>query len=376
MQDSPIWLRPLEIALDSAHAFAASANAFTREFLATKTQDEIDWFSPGRVIADFTSMRLREFESGDKDGVPILIEAPYAIHDTALVDLADGHSIVQAITSRTRRRVLVTEWKSARPSLADLSIDTLIADLNAAVDLIGGKVDLLGLCQGGWMALAFASAFPHKVRRLALVGAPIDIDASPSLVSSAARSTPGQMIEQTIQMTGGIVQTGVAFSRLIAESESPDAIRAALQIDACNGLLTARFRLWNRRNFDLPGVYFAQVNNWIFRENRIARGTFQVFGRTVTPRSITSPMYLMAGELDDFAPLAQALAASDLVATSPDQITKRVVPGSTHLGLFLGARTLRDEWPTLIEFFLKPSRQPGAKAGRLSRAGPHPIIPG
>lgn len=354
MQDSPIWLRPLELALNSAHAFAVSANAFARDFLVARTPESIDWYSSGCVVADLTSMQLREFETDDAGGVPILIEAPYAIHDAGIVDFANRHSIVQAITSRTQRRLLVTDWKSARPSLGDLGIDALIADLNAAVDLVGGRVDLLGLCQGGWMALAFAAAFPHKVRRLALVGAPIDIDASPSLVRSAAQSTPAQMIEQAIQMTGGIVQTGVTFSRLIAECESPDAIRSALQLDDCAPEIVALFQRWNRRSLDLPGAYFAQVNDWIFRENRLARGTFEVFGRPVLPKAINSPMFLMAGERDDYAPPAQVLATAALVGTSRGDITQRIVPASTHLGLFLGARTLRDEWPALVDFLSVP----------------------
>jgi pimeloyl-ACP methyl ester carboxylesterase len=43
-----------------------------------------------------------------------------------------------------------------------LSIDNYLADLDVAVDELGGKVDLVGLCQGGWMALLFAARFPES----------------------------------------------------------------------------------------------------------------------------------------------------------------------------------------------------------------------
>ena len=48
------------------------------------------------------------------------------------------------------------------------SIDTYLADLNVVVDHLGGAVDLIGLCQGGWLSLMYAARFPAKVRRLVL----------------------------------------------------------------------------------------------------------------------------------------------------------------------------------------------------------------
>jgi pimeloyl-ACP methyl ester carboxylesterase len=44
------------------------------------------------------------------------------------------------------------------------------------VDDIGPPVDLIGLCQGGWLSLVYAARFPGKVRRLVLAGAPIGRD--------------------------------------------------------------------------------------------------------------------------------------------------------------------------------------------------------
>jgi len=43
------------------------------------------------------------------------------------------------------------------------SIDTYVADLNVAVDELGGTVNLVGLCQGGWLSLIYAARFPAKV---------------------------------------------------------------------------------------------------------------------------------------------------------------------------------------------------------------------
>jgi hypothetical protein len=41
----------------------------------------------------------------------------------------------------------------------------------------GVRVNLIGLCQGGWMAAVVAARFPHQVNGLASPARPIDTDA-------------------------------------------------------------------------------------------------------------------------------------------------------------------------------------------------------
>ena len=79
----------------------------------------------------------------------------------------------------------MTDWRSASPDMRFLAIDNYLADLNVLVDELGGYVDLIGLCQGGWLALTYAARFPLKVRKLVLAGAPIDVAAGTSRLSDS-----------------------------------------------------------------------------------------------------------------------------------------------------------------------------------------------
>jgi poly(3-hydroxybutyrate) depolymerase len=65
----------------------------------------------------------------------------------------------------------------ATDDMKDLDIDSYLAELNVAIDDLGGRVKLVGLCQGGWMSAMAAARFPKKVDALVLAGAPIDTDA-------------------------------------------------------------------------------------------------------------------------------------------------------------------------------------------------------
>ena len=43
-----------------------------------------------------------------------------------------------------------------------------------AVQTIGGRVNLVGDCQGGWLAVIYAALHPDQVNTITIGGAPID----------------------------------------------------------------------------------------------------------------------------------------------------------------------------------------------------------
>ena len=81
----------------------------------------------------------------------------------------------------------------------------------------------------------------------------------------------------------------------------------------------------------------------IFKENRLAKGEFIGLGRKLDLHDITCPVYLLAGADDD---ITTPLNATKYIGTPKDRIMQKTVAGG-HIGLFMGARTLRDYWPSI-----------------------------
>ncbi len=94
----------------------------------------------------------------------------------------------------------MADWRSATAEMRFLGIDDYLAALNVLVDHLGGLVDLIGLCQGGWLSLVYAGRFPAKVRKLAMAGAPIDIEAAQSELSARAAATPLTVFEGLVEV--------------------------------------------------------------------------------------------------------------------------------------------------------------------------------
>ena len=115
--------------------------------------------------------------------------------------------------------------------------------------------------------------------------------------------------------------------------------------DKCYVERTERFERWYENPVDLPGRWYLQAIEQLFKENRLAKRV----RRTRTPNLAERhhvPLYLLAGEEDDITTKEQVFNTAKLVGTPATAIVSRVAPGG-HLGLFMGSRTLQQVWPEI-----------------------------
>jgi poly(3-hydroxyalkanoate) synthetase len=291
----------------------------------------------GRVRLELSTMRLiQQREPTDTHAPPTLIVAPFAVHEASIADFAVGHSLSRALAEGGAGFLAVTWWKSATVEMRDYGIDAYLGDLNVAVDDLGGRVSLVGLCQGGWLAAAYAARFPAKVAKLALAGTPIDLAAAESHITRSLASVPSMTIAQVVALGGGRVFGFLALALWSRESAAEEALQCA-----GDRKMMERFDQWNARTVDLPGAYFMQTAEWIFRENRLARGSFPALGRSVGLSGVEAPIFVLAAADDEVVVLPQAIAVKSLCPETRVEI--RVEPGR-HLSLFLGRRTVGGAW--------------------------------
>jgi poly(3-hydroxyalkanoate) synthetase len=248
----------------------------------------------------------------------------------------------------------MADWRSASAGMRFLGIDDYLAALNVLVDHLGGLVDLIGLCQGGWLSLAYAGRFPAKVRKLVMVGAPVDIAARQSGLSAMAEATPLSMFQGLVDSGNGRV-IGRNVARFWGtETVEPDNIRESLQTLAPAGSpeftrLEAIFKKWNAWTIDVPGTYYLEVIEKLYKRNELASGNFVALGQRIELSRLRLPMYLLAGSVDEVVAPEQLLAVERLVGTPP-QLLRHDVASSNHLGLFMGERTLAEYWPKIARW--------------------------
>ena len=316
------------------------------------------WTTPHREALALPVARLLDFSGENaREGVPVLVVAPFALHRAMLADFAPGFSLMETLRAQLSAPLHLFEPLSATAETADCGIDDYLHALSAAIDEAGGRVRLVGLCQGGWLALMLAARFPHKVERLALVGSPIDVDAAGSASVTRARATTGEAVQALLDMSGGVMRGAMMLDDWHSDPMDEARIAGILQVDELDAGLHERFMRWHLAPLDLPGRYCLEVSD-MFRENSLARGEFTALGRKVDLARYTAPMLMMAGEHDPVTPPAQLLAAAALVGT-PRRSQTSLTSDSNHLGLFMGRRILGDEWRKIARWL---ARKPGSRA--------------
>jgi poly(3-hydroxybutyrate) depolymerase len=339
-------------AAETASSIAARMLEFAPDADDARTAQEPEGATPGRIALELNTVRLRDFTTAES-GVPTLLCPPLALHGATVADLAAGHSLVGALRGGGIERLFMADWRSASADMRSLGIDEYLAALNVLVDDLGGWVDLVGLCQGGWLSLVYAARFPAKVRRLVMAGAPIDLAAQQSSLSTIAEATPLSVFQSLVSSGNGLV-IGCNVAKFWGNPTDASHIREILQTAHPIGSLEftrleAIFRNWNSWTIDVPGKYYLEVVEKIYKRNELAQGSFVALGQRIDLSRLRLPIYMLAGRDDEVVAPEQLLAAQRLVGTEPQALCHQVAP-CDHLSLFMGRRTLEENWPGIVRW--------------------------
>jgi polyhydroxyalkanoate depolymerase len=319
-----------------------------------KIHDELrpNLATPNTVRLDLRTMVLRDY--GKPHGIPTLVDAPHAGHTAMIADYHKGQSLIETLLKNGIHHIALTDWKPATDDMKDLEIDNYLAELIVAVDDLGGRVNLVGLCQGGWLAAMVAARFPAKVNALVLAGAPIDTDAGNGPIKRMVHESPLSFYKELIALGGGLMKGKLMLQGW--KNMHPEQHYMQEHIDLYEHIddpaylaKEETFASWYENPIDLPGRWYLQVIKQLFKENRLAKGTFIGLGRRLNLTDITCPVYLLAGQSDDITTMEQVFDAEKYLGTPKGKIEKRLVPGG-HVGLFMGSRTLREAWPSIAQW--------------------------
>src|ERR671933_3057703 len=147
------------------------------------------WATPHRIVRRTPLTRLRDFSAAaPADVVPTLVLPPQAGHDSCIVDFSPEQSQMRTIRAVGLDRLFSLDWIGATQSTKDATISDYIGEVAAAVEHIGAPVNLVGDCQGGWLAAIYAALHPEHVHTLTVAGAPIDFHAGDAVIHDSVRA--------------------------------------------------------------------------------------------------------------------------------------------------------------------------------------------
>jgi poly(3-hydroxybutyrate) depolymerase len=333
------------------------------------------WTTPHEIVFETPIARLRDFSTSSRRGlVPTLVLPPQAGHDSCIVDYSAEQSQMGAILASGLKRAFSLDWIGATPETADAGIDDYLEVIDRAVAHCGGRVNLIGDCQGGWLATVYAALNPEAINTLTIAGAPIDFHAGEPVIHEVLRRlSPGGdlgVYEALVASGGGVLKGEHMLAGFIMIQPGSEISRQLdllwhLQ-DAAHVARYAEFEDWFKYTQDIPGAFYLWIVRNLFRDNALISGELQVGGQSVRLASLDMPLNLLAGAADHITPPEQVFALAEFASTPQDLVSRRTSTGG-HLGLFMGHEALHEHWPPLLANVLDHS---------VARRAPAQLKPG
>ena len=327
-----------------------------RWFGLMSTHTPPTWSTPNEIVFEAPVARLRDFSTGRPRGlVPTLVLPPQAGHDSCIVDYSAEQSQMRTIVNAGLERAFTLDWIGATPETADATIDDYLDVIDRAVEHCGGRVNLIGDCQGGWLATLYAALSPECVNTLTIAGAPIDFHAGEPVIHEVLRhlAPDGDLrfYEQLVASGGGVLKgehmlTGFILIKPGDEMERQLALLSSID-DPAHVARYTEFEDWFKHTQDIPGQFYLWIVRNLFRDNLLVSGSLKVGERQVNLKRIDMPLNLLAGATDHITPPAQVFALAAAASTPDEEIIRDVTSGG-HLGLFMGHESLREHWPPLL----------------------------
>lgn len=323
------------------------------------------WSSPHEVVFEAPVARLRDFSTAGRRSriVPTLVLPPQAGHDSCIVDYSAQQSQMRTILDTGLTRAFTLDWVGATDETKDAGIDDYLDAIDRALDHLGGRANLIGDCQGGWLATIYAALRPERVNTLTIAGAPIDFHCGEPVIHAALKTfAPNGNLDfyRALVQAGGGTLSGehmlAGFILIKPDNEVGRQLQLLANLDDPAHLERYReFEDWFKHTQAIPGGFYLWIVEHLFRDNKLIAGRLEVGDERVDLGRIDCPLNLLAGATDHITPPDQVFALADYTATPADQVLRDTTPGG-HLGLFMGHDSLRDHWPPLLRAVLKHSR--------------------
>jgi polyhydroxyalkanoate synthase len=307
-----------------------------------------------RVIASAPHWRLRDY--GDDGGAPSLLIVAAPIKRPYIWDLCPSASAIR-LCLRERLHVYLLEWMPASQHTGNNGLDEYAGAIGECVAKVahesGMKPFLIGHSLGGTVAAIFAALAPEHVRGLVLLGAPLCFQPETSPFRDALVSLVPSDLSATDPFPGSLLShmSALASPGTFVWSRLMDAALSVTDGYAMD--IHTRVERWALDEVPLPGKLVHQIIEWLYRENRLCRGTLKLGETLVGPACLSVRTLAVVNTADEVAPVGSVKPFIDAMPSGDVRMIE--YPGEVgvclqHLGILVGREAHARVWPEIISW--------------------------
>ncbi|MCS7141435.1 MAG: alpha/beta fold hydrolase [Candidatus Nitrosocaldus sp.] len=299
--------------------------------------------------------RLLHYRGGR--GYPVLIV--YAmINRYHIMDVSRDKSVVKRLMDEGLD-VYLLDWGHMDYDDEHLSLDDYIHIMDEAVDRIReessrDRISMLGYCWGGIVSLIYASLYRQKLNSLIVMAAPVDFDRDDGILAVWAKAMDarrlvaeyghmnGQVLDIAFLLRNPVRYTLIKYLNLLRRLNDRPFVETFFAVER-----------WLYNTPDVPGRFYEQIIEDLYKGNALVKGTLKVHGRSVDLKSIDLPLLTIVAENDDLTAPTSTLAVNDHVSSREKRVMS--IPGG-HVGLCISSIAHKQLWPNVARWIMEMAR--------------------
>lgn len=343
---------------------------------STNIKNEVIIIKEKTIIQDtFCDLKFfsRSSVSGENFGVhepSVLLVAPLSGHHPTLLK----DTVKEMVKDHN---VYITHWKDPKNILnshGPFSLNLYIDYLVNYIKYFNYNVHVMAVCQPSVPVLIAVSFLAEQEKKeplsMVLMGGPIDTRINPGKINHFAKNYTMEWFKNNMVMPVPSCYEG--HNRLVCPGFIMLFNFLALNWDRHTIAFLNFFyallkkdmeKIQKHESFyneyfsvmDLPGEYFLDSIEHVFKEHTLPKNKFYFKNTLVNPASVQScALMTIEGEKDDISPLGQTYAAHNLCENIPPHLKSHYVQISAgHYGIFSGTKWRLKIYPLIKEFIEK-----------------------
>jgi polyhydroxyalkanoate synthase subunit PhaC len=315
--------------------------------------------TPSRKVFRKPVLTLQAYASSRNDG-PVVLIVPAPIKRSYIWDLTPETSVVQQF-ARNGISVYLAQWEEPGVDeqtygLAEYA-DQLLLDCLHAIEreTTQRRIFLVGHSLGGTLAAIFSALHPERLAGLILAGTPLHfglgVDPLSSLVAASPRASlldiisgnvPGSVLDLASIMAAPAT---FGYSRLVdwlASLPNAQTLETHLRVER-----------WTNDEIPLARRFFAEVVEWLYREDRFMRGILELNGLRVTPESANAPLLCIVERQSAVAPPESVRPFYEAIRSRQKRwlwYEGDIGVSLQHVGMLVGRTAHRFLWPDIVRW--------------------------
>ena len=286
--------------------------------------------------------------------IPVLLVFAL-INRPDIFDLRPGNSFVEFLLEQGFD-VFLIDWGYPDEEDADLGLDNYVCDeLQSGIREVlrasgQDEVSLLGWCIGGTLCLLYGGThLDSHVRNMVLLTTPVDTRGAlyttwvgresfdVDYVAEGYKAIPGPAIDWANKLMKPVTNYWTTYRQLWEAVLEGHPRREAYQAMAN----------WIADNPPFPARAYREWITWMYKENRLVKGTMRLRGRRVDLGAIDQSLLVITAGADHIAPPEGTHPLLQMV--SSDDVTPLDRPGG-HIGLMAGSKARSEIWPEIARW--------------------------